>query len=139
VDTSAIAYRVAEFLKQHPPFSSMEEPDLLEFAGLASRALWMGLLGLGGALIAWRATLAIALLRRLNPFLPLMVALALASIAWSIDPSLSTRRVYRLVTILVVCIAFVLSGWHARRCQDVVRPALTLRSRSVCSALSAPR
>ena len=32
MDTSAIAYRVAEFLKQHPPFSSMEEPDLLEFA-----------------------------------------------------------------------------------------------------------
>lgn len=32
MDTSAIVYRVAEFLKSHPPFSAMDEPDLLEFA-----------------------------------------------------------------------------------------------------------
>ena len=32
MDTSAIIYRVADFLKAHPPFSAMDEPDLLEFA-----------------------------------------------------------------------------------------------------------
>ena len=32
VDTSAISYRVADFLKRHPPFQAMEEGDLLELA-----------------------------------------------------------------------------------------------------------
>lgn len=32
MDTSAISYRVADFLKQHPPFSAMDELDLLELA-----------------------------------------------------------------------------------------------------------
>jgi CBS domain-containing protein len=32
VETSAISYRVADFLKQHPPFQAMDEADLLELA-----------------------------------------------------------------------------------------------------------
>jgi CBS domain-containing protein len=32
VDTSAISYRVADFLKKHPPFQAMLEGDLLELA-----------------------------------------------------------------------------------------------------------
>jgi CBS domain-containing protein len=32
VETSAISYRVADFLKKHPPFQAMEEADLLELA-----------------------------------------------------------------------------------------------------------
>jgi CBS domain-containing protein len=33
VDTSVISYRVADFLKKHPPFQAMDEGDLLELAG----------------------------------------------------------------------------------------------------------
>ncbi len=32
METSAISYRVADFLKKHPPFQAMEESDLLELA-----------------------------------------------------------------------------------------------------------
>ena len=32
METSAISYRVADFLKKHPPFQAMEEADLLELA-----------------------------------------------------------------------------------------------------------
>ena len=32
MDTSVISYRVADFLKKHPPFQAMEEGDLLELA-----------------------------------------------------------------------------------------------------------
>ena len=32
MDTSTISYRVADFLKKHPPFHAMEEGDLLELA-----------------------------------------------------------------------------------------------------------
>ncbi|HMJ30833.1 MAG TPA: O-antigen ligase family protein [Xanthobacteraceae bacterium] len=94
--------------------------------GAISRMLWLGLLALGAIIIFWRAGLAWLLARILNPFLLLFVALAIASIAWSIDPALSGRRLVRMVTIVLVCAAFVLASWHARRYQNVVRPILTV-------------
>ncbi len=33
VNTSIIRHRVADFIKQHPPFDALPEPDLLELAG----------------------------------------------------------------------------------------------------------
>src|SRR5262245_36643926 len=85
---------------------------------LISRALWVGLLSLSAFVVCWRAGLALLLGRALNPFLLLMVALAVASVAWSIDPQLSMRRLVRLATIVLVCVAFVSMGWHARRYQS---------------------
>ena len=32
METSAIRYRVADFLKQHPPFNAMEDADLITLA-----------------------------------------------------------------------------------------------------------
>jgi signal-transduction protein with cAMP-binding, CBS, and nucleotidyltransferase domain len=32
VDTSAISYRVADFLKQHPPFNAIADQDLVALA-----------------------------------------------------------------------------------------------------------
>lgn len=125
-------------------------PEGLDYASLGaggapalgsatSRMLWLGLLVLGAAVVLRRAALAFALLRMLNPFLLAVVLLAALSIAWSIDPALSTRRVYRLVTITVVAVAFVLGGWHAQRLQRVLRPILTLMLLgSVVFALAAP-
>lgn len=94
--------------------------------GAVSRLLWLGLLAMSAIIIFWRAGLAWLLARALNPFLLLFVALAVASIAWSIDPSLSSRRLIRLITMVLACMAFVLMGWHARRYQNVVRPILTI-------------
>jgi len=91
-----------------------------------SRALWLGLLALGLLVIAWRAALAWLLARFLNPFLLGFVILAVASVAWSIEPSLTLRRSVRVITIVVDSAAFVLVCWHPRRFQNVVRPVLTL-------------
>jgi O-antigen ligase len=94
--------------------------------GPISRMLWLVLLGLGIVIIFWRVGLAWLLARILNPFFILFVALAVASVAWSIDPTLSIRRLIRLGTIVLACTGFVLMSWHARRYQNVVRPILTL-------------
>ena len=91
-----------------------------------SRLLWLGLLLFGSVVIFWRAGLAWLLTRGMNPFLLLFVVLAFTSIAWSIDTGLTLRRLLRLSTIVLVCAAFVLMAWHARRFQNVVRPVLTL-------------
>lgn len=92
----------------------------------ASRLLWLALLGVGLAAILWRAAFALLVARRLNFFLLGFVVLACASAAWSIDPPVTARRLIRVATIVAVSIAFVLTAWHARRFQNVVRPVLTL-------------
>jgi O-antigen ligase len=94
--------------------------------GPFSRMLWLVLLGLGIVIVFWRAGLAWLLAHILNPFFILFVALAVASVAWSIDPTLSIRRLIRLGTIVLACTGFVLMSWHARRYQNVVRPILTI-------------
>jgi O-antigen ligase len=94
--------------------------------GLLSRSLWMGLMTLGGLVLLWRIRLAGLLAGTINLYLLLFVGLAFMSVAWSIDPSLSLRRLIRLGTMVLACSAFVLMGWHARRFQQVVRPVLTL-------------
>ena len=94
-------------------------------AGLVSRVLWLALLALSITIIVVRVRLAVALFRVLNPFLVIFALLAIASLAWSIDPSLTARRLYRMTTTMLACVAFVLVGWHERRLQNVVRPVLS--------------
>ena len=91
-----------------------------------SRIIWLTLLGLGVIVTIWRAGLAWLLIRNLNLYFMLLVVLAIASIAWSIEPSLTVRRIIRLVTFVFVCLALVLSGWHTKRFQNVLRPILTI-------------
>lgn len=91
-----------------------------------SRVLWLGLLASGALITVWRMGLGWLLLRNLNLFLILFVLLAAVSILWSVDRSLTARRLIRLGTILLVCTAFVIMSWHTRRFQNVVRPVLTL-------------
>lgn len=107
-------------------YESLVHAAAPDSAGLLSRALWGAVLGLGGLVLVWRAGLAWLLVRSANGWLFAFLALAVASVAWSIDPGLSVRRLLRFVTIVVACIAFVLVAWHAQRFQRVVRPVLTL-------------
>lgn len=120
-------------------YGSLDTTGSPPLGSATSRALWLALLVLGTTMLLMRSALAIALLRRLNPLLLPIVLLAVLSIAWSIDPALSARRVYRLVTITVVAVAFGLGGWHAQRLQRVLRPILTLLLLgSVVFAIAAP-
>lgn len=107
-------------------YESLATPGTPSAGGAVSRMLWLGLLGSSILIIGWRAGLAWLLARTLNPFLLLFVGLAVASVTWSIDPSLSARRLVRMGTMILVCSAFVLMAWHSRRFQNVVRPLLTV-------------
>jgi O-antigen ligase len=95
------------------------------YGGTLSRLLWLALLGAGLTALAWRASLARSLLRWLNPFLLVFIVLAAASIAWSIDPLVTARRLIRVVAIVAVALAFGLIAWHPRRFQNVLRPVVT--------------
>jgi exopolysaccharide production protein ExoQ len=112
----------------------MVVPQGLEYAGsdampssgdALSRITWLILLGGSFYVLARHSARTMALLRVFNPWLLVFIALATVSVAWSIEPSITLRRVMRLFAILMVCIAFTLAGWHPRRFQNVLRTLLT--------------
>ncbi len=62
----------------------------------------------------------------MNPYFTAFLLLALLSTLWSIDSGATVARWVTLFSIVIVCFAFGLASWHARRFQAVVRPVLTL-------------
>lgn len=122
-------------------YASLATASAPQSGGILSRLLWLGLLGMGGLLVAWRASFAWRFARGwLNPFLLVFVLLAFASILWSIDPGVTGRRMIRVMTIVLASIAFVIVGWHATRFQNVLRPILTfVLLGSIIFGLAAPQ
>jgi exopolysaccharide production protein ExoQ len=94
--------------------------------GAVSRLLWLGLLGGGLLVLVWRSSLAWLLANKLNVFFLIFMLLATASIAWSIEPTVTVRRMIRLYTVVGVGAAFTLACWHERRYQQLMRPVLTV-------------
>jgi exopolysaccharide production protein ExoQ len=91
---------------------------------IANRIVWIVVL-LGSCwYIASRQRLWLAVIRTINPFYPLFIAVAVMSLAWSIQPAITEQFVFRLVVIMLCCTAFTLYGWRAHRFQDVMRTLL---------------
>ena len=105
-------------------YTSSDSPMPLS-SDLWSRSIWLVLLFGGFFLVARHGTRSLLLFRTLNPFLLVFLALATVSVIWSIEPSVTLRRVSRIVTILLVCMGFTVVGWHAKRFQNVTRTLLT--------------
>jgi O-antigen ligase len=83
--------------------------------------------------------LLVALLRRVNVFFIGFLVLATLSLLWSADPGATLRRLFRLFSITLGALSVALVGWHPRRFQNVVRPALTaIALASIAFVLLAP-
>lgn len=107
---------------------------------MLSRFTWIFLLLGGLYLLIKNRSRTIALLKRFNPYIIAFFGLATLSVLWSIEPDVTLRRVYRFVTVLVVCMAFTVQGWHRRRYQNVARTLLTMiLIASVIFVLMAPQ
>lgn len=100
--------------------------DELSTGSAATKLLWIGLLAIGVVLTLWRGSLAVLLATRTNLFIFAFIALAATSVLWSIEPSFTLKRTFRLLTFVVLAFGFCLVGWHERRFQNVVRPVVTL-------------
>ena len=90
-----------------------------------ARAIKLGLLILSTVILLWRARLTSVVLRSLNPFFLVFLALVPLSIVWSIDAAATLNRYVSLLSIISVCCTFTLIGWNRTRFQDVVVPIVT--------------
>lgn len=98
---------------------------LMSGPNVLARSIKLGLLALSSIILIWRPRLAWFELRSLNPFLLVFLVVVLLSASWSIDSSATLNRFVSLLSIVCVCCAFTLWGWHRTRFQDVVRPIIT--------------
>jgi exopolysaccharide production protein ExoQ len=91
-----------------------------------SRTMWLLLLafGVGMPLARWSA--AKKLLREINPFFLLFMALAAASTVWSIESGITLRRFIRAFTIASDFFAFVLIAGQRMTFQSVMRFVYTV-------------
>ncbi len=90
------------------------------------RLLKYALLIAGFGVIIWRSALARQVISKVNVFLLAFVALVGLSITWSITPSATVLRLAAIMTICIVSWSFVLTNWHPKRLEQVIRPTLTL-------------
>ncbi|HKS94694.1 MAG TPA: O-antigen ligase family protein [Terriglobia bacterium] len=91
-----------------------------------TRLIKLALLALGTAVVLSRWQVARRLLKEMNRFLLLFMALAVLSLVWSIDRSVTAARLVTLASMVMTCFAFGAGAWNPRRFQDVVRPAISL-------------
>lgn len=90
-----------------------------------SRTIWLVLLAFGVVVPLSRSALALKLVRQINPFLLVFLALVAASALWSIEPGVTFRRLFRVSITVLDAVAFALLTWRATRFQSVLRPILT--------------
>ena len=95
-----------------------------ESGNSTSRLIWIALLAGSTAVVLRYVRLSRMILGQVNPFFLVFVALAAASVLWSIEPAFTLRRLIRLATIILASLAFVLVP--GRRVQDVLRPMITV-------------
>lgn len=93
--------------------------------GAVTRLLWLSLCSGGLILVVRRIALAREVLIRTNPWFGVALLLALVSLGWSIDTALSLRRLFRLFTILVCLLGFMLVHWRADRLGTALRIIIT--------------
>jgi O-antigen ligase len=93
---------------------------------LFNQITWLSFIAAGAGYTLSRYGDALRVLKSTNPYYLAMIALAIASTAWSIDQSASIARLVHLVTLLLICLAVTLVGWYAGRVQGATRPILTI-------------
>jgi exopolysaccharide production protein ExoQ len=123
--TAAIVWVLIVYLTVPEGFDYSFKDEISTGSAL-TKLIWIALLAFSLTLILWRGSLAMVMLRWINPWLLVFIALAAFSVIWSIEPSFTLKRVVRLLTFVTVALAFSLVGWHDRRFQNMLRPLVTL-------------
>jgi O-antigen ligase len=93
---------------------------------LFSKVTWFFFLIVSGGIVFARLSEAVRVLRASNVFFLILLAYAIASVAWSIDFEASLTRLFRVFAIGLACLSIALTSWQGRRFQEVLRPILTI-------------
>jgi O-antigen ligase len=102
-----------------------DEPIVLT-ANPVTRAIKFAMFAISLIILAMNFAVTVRLLRQVNRFFLALLALAAVSYVWSISPDDTAARCLSVLSIVSVCAAFCVVGWHPQRFQAVLRPIITL-------------
>jgi exopolysaccharide production protein ExoQ len=98
-------------------------PDI--FAGnIVDRVIKVCVIAVSVYVIATRRALALALVKNINVGAIALLTLAALSAVWSIERSDTILRTITLASLVLLCFAIALAGWHPRRFQQLTVPPL---------------
>jgi exopolysaccharide production protein ExoQ len=119
---------------------SHADPNAIDMAANpVSRVIKLLMLGISGVVVVRRKSLSWLLLRYVNAFFLVFLVLVPLSYLWSISPGDTLARFISILSVVCVCMAFCVAGWHPRRFQNVLRPVITsLLVGSILFGLFAP-
>ena len=106
--------------------TSLVADTAMSAANPLARGIKLALLILSAVIVLWRSKLALLMLRSVNPFFLVFLVLVPLSVLWSIEPTATSARYVNILSMVSVCLAFTLIGWHRARFQNVVRPVVTI-------------
>jgi O-antigen ligase len=96
----------------------------VETANSMARNIKVGMIILSVYLIASRWSALRLFAKNINVGAAVILLLAPLSALWSIDPSATLLRFVSLASIVLVCVAACVNGWHRRRFQQLALPPL---------------
>ncbi len=97
----------------------------VEDGAVFNLVIWGFLAGATAWMIFAHINAARWILRRANPSFLILLLYATFSVAWSIEPGASLRRLFHLAVVFLACLAITMLGSGDRRFQEVVRPVIT--------------
>src|SRR5580658_5536147 len=95
-------------------------------ANPVTRTLWISLFAIATGIVLLRTSMTLRVLRQVNVFFLLFIALATVSLAWSIDREQTGVRLFRMMVMCSVFLAVAVAGCDTRRFQELIRPPITL-------------
>ena len=107
-------------------WSSDTESENAAGGSLIRKLQWLPLFMIGGVVLMFRYYLALALLRKLNPFLWLFIGWAVLSMGWSDQPGTTLRKCVQLIGVVVMAMAFCCASWRPQRFQQALLPMMMI-------------
>ena len=104
---------------------SFEQTENAFESHLTGRLIKVAALILATIIVLIRRRLAWHVIAEINPFFLFFLLLVPTSVLWSIDSGATLGRYLSVLTIVQLCFASVVMGWHARRFQALLRPLFT--------------
>jgi exopolysaccharide production protein ExoQ len=98
----------------------------IQTANMLARNIKVGMIAMSVFVIATRWSLSRSLAKNFNAGAAAFLVLAPLSAIWSIEPAATILRFISLASVVLVCFAACVAGWHPRRFQQLSIPPLMI-------------
>jgi O-antigen ligase len=120
----SILFWLIFYLNMPDNLNGFADTGPIQTANILARNIKVGMIAMSVYIIATRWSLTRWLAKTINIGAVAFLILALLSAVWSIEPAATILRFISLASVVLVCFAACVAGWHHRRFQQLAIPPL---------------